>query len=84
MVNMKKYNITIEGDFFKVEVSDKYGCETTVYEKNILDASKFVYDWWEDTENRKKSNDLMNKAILNCIKLDKKSGIITENRDGLD
>jgi hypothetical protein len=84
MVNMKKYNITIEGDFFKVEVSDKYGCETTVYEKNILDASKFVYDWWEDTENRKKSNDLMNKAILNCIKLDKKSGILTENRDGLD
>ena len=52
MVNMKKYNITIEGDFFKVEVSDKYGCETTVYERNILDASKFVYDWWEDTENR--------------------------------
>tara|TARA_R100000479_G_C6318408_1_gene176780 strand:+ start:480 stop:734 length:255 start_codon:yes stop_codon:yes gene_type:complete len=84
MVNMKKYNITIEGDFFKVEVSDKYGCETTVYEKNILDASKFVYDWWEDTENRKKSNDLMNKAILNCIKLDKKSGILTGNRDGLD
>ena len=84
MVNMKKYNITIEGDFFKVEVSDKYGCETTVYERNILDASKFVYDWWEDTENRKKSNDLMNKAILNCIKLDKKSGILTGNRDGLD
>ena len=84
MVNMKKYNITIEGDFFKVEVSDKYGCETTVYEKNILDASKFVYDWWEDTENRKKSNDLINKAILNCIKLDKKSGILTGNRDGLD
>jgi hypothetical protein len=81
---MKKYNITIEGDFFKVEVSDKYGCETTVYERNILDASKFVYDWWEDTENRKKSNDLMNKAILNCIKLDKKSGILTGNRDGLD
>jgi len=81
---MKKYNITIEGDFFKVEVSDKYGCETTVYERNILDASKFVYDWWEDTEKRKKSNDLMNKAILNCIKLDKKSGILTGNRDGLD
>ena len=84
MVNMKKYNITIEGDFFKVEVSDKYGCETTVYEKNILDASKFVYDWWENTENRKKSNDLMNKAILNCIKIDKKNRILTGNRDGLD
>tara|TARA_R100000700_G_C3114915_1_gene106342 strand:+ start:164 stop:409 length:246 start_codon:yes stop_codon:yes gene_type:complete len=81
---MRKYNITIEGDFFKVEVSDEYGCETTVYERNILDASKFVYDWWEDTEKRKKSNDLMNKAILNCIKLDKKSGILTGNRDGLD
>ena len=82
---MRKYNITKDSNtFFKVEVTDEYGFNTTVYEKNILDASKFVYDWWENTEKRKKSNDLMSKAILNCIELDKKNGILTENRDNLD
>ena len=82
---MRKYNITKDNNnFFKVEVSDDYGFTTTVYERNVLDASKFVYDWWENTEKRKKSNDLMSKAILNCIELDKKNGILTENRDNLD
>tara|TARA_R100001082_G_C4249748_1_gene110940 strand:+ start:14 stop:262 length:249 start_codon:yes stop_codon:yes gene_type:complete len=82
---MRKYNITKDNNnFFKVEVSDEYGFTTTVYERNVLDASKFVYDWWENTEKRKKSNDLMSKAILNCIELDKKNGILTENRDNLD
>jgi hypothetical protein len=69
----RNYKITKDhNDFFKVEVSDKYGFTTTVYERNILDASKYVIDWWENADVRKHSNDLMNKAILNCIELDKK------------
>ena len=32
----------------------------------------------------KKADEAMHKAILNCIELDKKSGILTGNRDGLD
>ena len=82
---MRKYNITKDSNtFFKVEVTDEYGFNTTVYEKNILDASKFVYDWWESAKERKKTNDLMSKAILNCIELDKKYGLIKGNQDGLD
>ena len=70
---MRKYNITRDSDdFFKVEVSDKYGFTTTVYERNILDASRYVLNWWENADERKHTNDLMNKAILNCIELDKK------------
>ena len=82
---MRKYNITRDSDdFFKVEVSDEYGFNTTVYERNILNASKYVIDWWENADERKHTNDLMNKAILNCIEIDKKSGLLTNNRDNLD
>tara|TARA_R100001594_G_scaffold17157_1_gene35163 strand:- start:1241 stop:1489 length:249 start_codon:yes stop_codon:yes gene_type:complete len=82
---MRSYNITKHNnDFFKVKVTDEYGCSTTVYEKNVFDASRFVYDWWESAKERKKTNDLMNKAILNCIELDKKGGLLKDNRDGLD
>ena len=81
----RNYNITKDSDdFFKVEVSDEYGFNTTVYERNILDASKYVTDWWETATERKNTNDLMNKAILNCIELDKKSGLLKGNRDNLD
>jgi hypothetical protein len=41
-------------------------------------------DWWNQADELKKSKDLMNKAILNCIEIDKKSGLLKGNRDGLD
>ena len=82
---MRKYNITRDSDdFFKVEVSDEYGFNTTVYERNILNASKYVIDWWENADERKHSNDLMNKAVKEMIEIDKRSGILTGNRDNLD
>ena len=36
------------------------------------------------TNEVKKEIDLMSKAIKNCIEIDKKSGILTGKRDGLD
>lgn len=69
---------------FKVEVWDRYGKYVCVYEKNVGDASKFIVNWWDKADENKKKDDLMHKAILNCIELDKKSGILTGNRDSLD
>tara|TARA_R100001015_G_scaffold17137_1_gene9238 strand:- start:817 stop:1068 length:252 start_codon:yes stop_codon:yes gene_type:complete len=69
---------------FKVEVWDRYGKYVCVYEKNVGDASKFIVDWWEKADENKRKDDAMHKAILNCIELDKKHGILTGNRDGLD
>ena len=83
-MNKRNYKITPIDEFFKVEVSDEYGNNTTVYERSLLNASKYVTDWWENADERKHTNDLMNKAILNCIEIDKKSGILTNNRDNLD
>ena len=81
----RKYNITKDcNDFFKVEASDEYGFNTTVYERNILNASKYVIDSWENADERKHTNDLMNKAVKEMIEIDKRSGILTGNRDNLD
>ena len=81
----RKYNITKDcNDFFKVEASDEYGFNTTVYERNILNASKYIIDWWENADERKHTNDLMNKAVKEMIEIDKRSGILTGNRDNLD
>jgi hypothetical protein len=69
----RKYKITPDGEWFKVEVSDEYGYNTTVFEKNVIQASLFIMKWWENTEKRKKTNDLMAKAILNCKEIDSKN-----------
>ena len=72
-MSKKKYEITPDGEFFKVEVSDKYGYNTTVFEKNIIQASLFILKWWENADERKHSNDLLAKAILNCKEIDSKN-----------
>jgi hypothetical protein len=69
----RKYEITPNGKWFKVEVSDEYNNHTTVYKKNVIQASLFITEWWEDTEKREKSNNLLAKAILNCKEIDSKN-----------
>ena len=64
------YTIRRDGEWFKVKVFDEYGFNTTVYEKNVIQASLFIMKWWENTEERKKTNDLLAKAILNCKEID--------------
>ena len=70
IINMRDYKITPNGEWFKVEVSDEYNNNTVVYKKNVIQASLFITEWWEDTERREKSNDLLAKAILNCKEID--------------
>ena len=69
---------------YKVEAWDNYGKYTCVYEKTREQASDFVMKWWEMSEENKKGDELMSKAILNCIELDKKGGLLKGNRDNLD
>ena len=72
-MSKRNYKITPNGDFFKVEVSDEYGYNTTVYEKNVIQASLFITKWWESAKERKQTNDLMAKAILECKEIDSKN-----------
>ena len=85
---MRNYKITPKkfsfGTSLHVEVWDDYGNYVGVYERNVLDASKFILKYWQESEENQKSKQAMHKAILNCIELDKKIGILKDNRDGLD
>ena len=72
-MHKRNYNIIPDGEWFKVEVFDENGFNTTVYEKNVIQASLFIAKWWENAEERKKTNDLLSEAILNCKELDSKN-----------
>ena len=87
-IQLIKYNITEEkrswGVTYKTEAWDEYGSYTCVYEPTNWEAMRYILDWWEESKERKKSNDLLNSAIHECHKIDKEKGILTGNRDGLD
>ena len=80
----RNYNITPSGEWFKVEVSDEYNNQTTVYEKNVIQASIFINKWFEDTEKREEKHQLLANAIYGCTKLDEELGLLKDNRDNLD
>ena len=69
-INMRDYKITPNGEWFKVDIYDEYNNHTVIYKKNVIQASIFINKWWEDTEKREKSNNLLAKAILNCKEID--------------
>ena len=49
-MSKRNYKITPSTYGFKVEVWNKYGMSRTVYERNIIDASKVIYDYWEEED----------------------------------
>ena len=83
-MSKRNYNIIPDGDWFRVEVSDENGFNTTVFEKNVIQASLFIIKWWENTEERQKSHNLLENAIYGCTKLDEELGLLKGNRDNLD
>ena len=77
-MNKREYKITPDGEWFRVEVYDENGFNTTVFEKNVIQASLFIIKWWENTKQRKHTNDLMSRAILNCKEIDSKNPNLRE------
>ena len=57
-------------NFYKVEMTDRNGFITTVYEKTFNDAIKYAKHYFDTTEKRKKSYD----SIGSMIEEDKKAG----------
>tara|TARA_R100000501_G_C2524245_1_gene50086 strand:- start:147 stop:362 length:216 start_codon:yes stop_codon:yes gene_type:complete len=68
----RNYEITPDGEWFKVEVSDEYGYNTTVFEKNVIQASLFIIKWWETSKERKETNDRIGKALQQCFSKENK------------
>ena len=84
MLTKRNYKLTPSTYTFKVESWNDFGMKRTVYEENIDSASEVVYDWWERSEEEFNKMNLLNRAIHDAHQIDKKSGILTGNRDGLD
>ena len=76
MLTKRNYKITPKtrsyGTTLKVEVWNDFGMKRTVYEENMDNASEVVYDWWESSEKESNKQNLLNKAIKECYKIDKK------------
>ena len=81
---MRNYNITkYKGNtHYTVNVTDSFGQEHGGFFRTTEECSKYVYEVWESEV--KKPKDLLADAIANMIEIDKKSGILKGNRDGLD
>ena len=57
------------------EVTDSYGITHVNYFETEEDASKWVYYIWENEDNKVNSDDLMSKAIAECVKIDIERGV---------
>ena len=73
---------------YSVSIEDGYGTEHHLGYWSELDNSVMLVieakarGIWENEEQPKE--DLLGDAIANCIEIDKKSGILKGNSDGLD
>ena len=83
-IQLIKYEITPSGKFYKTEMWDEFGNYSCVYEKSEELAMEYILEWWKKSEDREWRNELLSKAILECNKIDKETGILTGNSDGLD
>ena len=61
-------------ELWKVEITDKYGFKTTVYEPTILNACIYVKYFFDRTEKRQKSREIENKAIESWLDNERKAG----------
>ena len=72
IMNKRNYKITPEsrdwGISYKVEVWNRYGMKREVYERNVMDASKVVYDYWENEDKEYDKMKVQQKCINNLVK----------------
>ena len=67
-MSKRNYKITPSTYGFKVEVWNRYGMKRTVYERNIMDASKVIYDYWEEENKEYDKMKVQQKCINKLVK----------------
>ena len=71
---MRDFKITRnKGEMYNAEVTDSYGNKYQNYFEHAHEANDWIYYIWENEEwyDKADSEELLEKAILNCKKLDK-------------
>ena len=84
---MRDFKITRKKDeWYHAKVTDSYGNKYDNYFEHAYEANNWVYYIWEkeDWFNSTNSQELLAKAIAECHEIDKKNGLLKQNRDGLD
>ena len=71
---MRDFKITRkEGEWYHAKVTDSYGKEYDNYFEHAHEANDWIYYIWENEEwyDKADSEELLHKAIQNCVELDK-------------
>ena len=63
------------GQFWRTSVYDSYGKYYENYFETKEEANKWIYYIWENEDNKVNSDDLMSKAIAECIQMDEERGV---------
>ena len=72
---MRNFSITKkDGEFYNAEVTDSYGNKYQNYFEHAHEANDWIY--WEKEEwfNSVDSQELLQNAIAECIKIDEEAG----------
>ena len=71
---MRDFKITRnKGEMYNAEVTDSYGNKYQNYFEHAHEANDWIYYIWENEEwyDKADSEELLEKAILNCKEIDK-------------
>ena len=71
---MRDFKITRKkGELYNAEVTDSYGNKYQNYFEHAHEANDWIYYIWENEEwyDKADSEELLEKAILNCKEIDK-------------
>ena len=74
---MRDFSITRnKGEMYNAQVTDSYGNKYQNYFEHAHEANDWIYYIWEQEDwfNSANSQDLLNKAIAECVKLDEERG----------
>ena len=64
----RNYKLTPSTYGFKVEIWNDFGMKRTVYEKNVMDSSKVIMDWWENSNQEYDKMKCEQKVLNNLVK----------------
>tara|TARA_R110002012_G_scaffold47150_1_gene123839 strand:- start:493 stop:735 length:243 start_codon:yes stop_codon:yes gene_type:complete len=71
---MRDFNITRKkGEWYNTQVTDSYGNKYQNYFESAHEANEWIYHVWENEDwfNSTNSQELLSRAIQNCVELDK-------------
>ena len=74
---MRNFKITKkDGEFYNAKVTDSYGNKYQNYFEHAHEANDWIYYVWskEDWFNSVDSQELLQNAIAECIKIDEEAG----------